>query len=564
MVSNHQEAEGFEDQGAIDVLRQSRVRLIGEVSHLIVNDEPVGQLAQSLAERLRVAFEADSCVVRELDGDELVLLGASGVPKERLAERMQTQAGLAKQMLQATKPVTVTNVYEDDRTAALARIKDEKHYAFRSFAGAPMLIRGKIVGLLGIYVVDREAVFDDESLEHLQILANQVATSVNNQRLYQRLQQQREQLAQMNQHLEAQVAQRTEYVLLLQKIGQAVYGANRFDEACQLAIDLMVERLGWSGGRYEPIDDAEAIQGKHLLEAVKQRQAKYIKERREFILPLTAKSVAGRNAEDIYGAIVFSGVDPTFGAQVDAFKRQATNEVLHSSDSDGMLTAGSENDVATQFAFLSQVIALLGRVRDRLQDLEQQSVLMRELNFRVRNSLSLTHAIINRSFIEGETPEDYRDALLTRVGSIKQIHELLGSNNWKGVSLRRMLEQILVPFMTDNVDSSRLEIIGDDFTLAAEPAFPLSLAIAELASNACKYGALSENQGYVRLNWQKVENQLIINWIESDGPAVVKPDKYGFGLNMIEQGIAYQASGETTLDFDESGLRCQMTIPLSD
>jgi two-component sensor histidine kinase len=91
------------------------------------------------------------------------------------------------------------------------------------------------------------------------------------------------------------------------------------------------------------------------------------------------------------------------------------------------------------------------------------------------------------------------------------------------------------------------------------------MAIHELATNAIRYGALSVPEGIVTITWRfdyiGGEKQLVVEWVEANGPAVEAPGKRGFGITMIERGLAHELSGEAHVDFDAKGVRAMLRAP---
>jgi two-component sensor histidine kinase len=93
------------------------------------------------------------------------------------------------------------------------------------------------------------------------------------------------------------------------------------------------------------------------------------------------------------------------------------------------------------------------------------------------------------------------------------------------------------------------------------------MAFHELATNAAKYGALSVAAGHVAVNWSaddpREPSQIEVIWRESGGPAVVAPQRRGFGSRFIERGLSREFDGEVELEFAPEGVCCRMRMPLS-
>ena len=89
-------------------------------------------------------------------------------------------------------------------------------------------------------------------------------------------------------------------------------------------------------------------------------------------------------------------------------------------------------------------------------------------------------------------------------------------------------------------------------------AFALSLALHELA----KYGALSRPEGHVSVEWAVRDGMLRLDWRESNGPPVSPPTQRGFGSRLLQEVVGRDLAGDTTLDYDRSGVRCSITAML--
>jgi two-component sensor histidine kinase len=89
----------------------------------------------------------------------------------------------------------------------------------------------------------------------------------------------------------------------------------------------------------------------------------------------------------------------------------------------------------------------------------------------------------------------------------------------------------------------------------------LGLVVHELATNAVKYGSLSAAKGHVSLTWAVNSTPLVIAWQESNGPAVKKPARQGFGTELIDREVRTALGGTVSLDYASAGLRAALTIP---
>jgi two-component sensor histidine kinase len=99
-------------------------------------------------------------------------------------------------------------------------------------------------------------------------------------------------------------------------------------------------------------------------------------------------------------------------------------------------------------------------------------------------------------------------------------------------------------------------------------ALALAMALQELATNAVKYGALSNATGQIQIGW-KIEHKdglprLHLDWTESGGPPVKAPKRRGFGTRLIERSLAQDLDGEVRIDFVPTGLVCKVDAPIAE
>jgi two-component sensor histidine kinase len=113
----------------------------------------------------------------------------------------------------------------------------------------------------------------------------------------------------------------------------------------------------------------------------------------------------------------------------------------------------------------------------------------------------------------------------------------------------------------------RIRLRGPRINLQPSAVLALGLAVHELATNAVKYGSLSVPDGRVHVMWAVTagtdEPALLVEWVESGGPPVRKPERQGFGTRLIQRGLAQQLGGEIKLDFAPAGIRCVITFPMT-
>ncbi len=173
------------DQKRIELYNR-RLKLINEITSSVVGELPFQIMIDTLVNKIKDTFEVDSCILRTLENDELIVLSSVGIHKKYLQKTISPHIGLAKEILSGLKPVTVTNI---NNIRQLKKIKNNHYnaYQFVSYAGAPLKIKNEILGLIGIYTTKQVKEFTKEDLEHLQIAANNIAVAIHNYQLFNEL-----------------------------------------------------------------------------------------------------------------------------------------------------------------------------------------------------------------------------------------------------------------------------------------------------------------------------------------------------------------------------------------
>ncbi len=192
------------------------------------------------------------------------------------------------------------------------------------------------------------------------------------------------------------------------------------------------------------------------------------------------------------------------------------------------------------------------------------NLLIEELNHRVKNTLAILQAIAVQTF-RGATKTE-REKFEGRLGALAEAHNLLSSEKWQGSELKDVLDRVLQPYLINSPD--RIRMLGPRVPLPPRVAVVLSMIVHEIATNAAKYGALSNDTGTVAVEWEILsENnnpQLRLIWRESGGPPVTAPVQRGFGSRLIERSARDQLGGEATVDFLPRGVVCTITCALAD
>jgi PAS domain S-box-containing protein len=207
-----------------------------------------------------------------------------------------------------------------------------------------------------------------------------------------------------------------------------------------------------------------------------------------------------------------------------------------------------------------RAVRMVGTAQDitgRKEREEKEDLLMREINHRAKNMLSVVDAIARQTATKN--PEDFVERFSERIQALSANQDLLIRNEWKGVEMEDLVRAQLAHFA--GLIGSRIVIHDPKLRLNAAAGQAIGLALHELATNAGKYGALSTDGGRVDICWGTDSDIFAISWTERDGPPVSVPTRRGFGTMVMETMVTRSLHGIVDLDFPSSGVTWRLTCP---
>ncbi|MFD1983635.1 HWE histidine kinase domain-containing protein [Mesorhizobium newzealandense] len=224
------------------------------------------------------------------------------------------------------------------------------------------------------------------------------------------------------------------------------------------------------------------------------------------------------------------------------------------------------NPVQDKSGAIVQYFASFVDLTKHKEEQAQFKMLIDELNHRVKNTLATVQSIVWQASRANSDPRAIREAVESRLFALARSHNLLTRENWHSAGLLDVLHDALEPFGVTDGRSERLVIAGENIRLSTKAALALGIAFNELATNAVKYGAFSNDKGSIQIDWTieptSVGRRLILSWQEKDGPPVTPPSRQGFGSRVIERGLTHELEGTVQLDYRPDGLICTMNIPV--
>ena len=273
-------------------------------------------------------------------------------------------------------------------------------------------------------------------------------------------------------------------------------------------------------------------------------------------VPIAIAEAPLRRSLQQWGAAAALALALTLAA---AWWLERTMERPLSAASDAASALGRGDPIAPLQSSIAEANGIVAALKHASAELssraDQQRVLMRELNHRVKNIISVVSALASRTLSEEHSLADARARLLQRLQSLARAHDLLIGANWGAAPLKALIAAELAPF------AKRAVVSGPEVFVEAEKVQTFAMMLHELATNAAKHGALSTEQGTVAVSWSvegsDTDQRFKLRWEEAGGPPVEPPTRKGFGTVLLQEALA---SDKITINasFEPQGLVYQL------
>jgi PAS domain S-box-containing protein len=283
-------------------------------------------------------------------------------------------------------------------------------------------------------------------------------------------------------------------------------------------------------------------------------------------------TITGRSREELMGGKLFRFTHPDdVDADRQAFQKQVAGELeFYSMEKRFRRPDGREIWIAVRSSPVRSADGSLLYFVRVVQDINEgkkaelrQKLLLDELNHRVKNTLATVQSLASQTSRSTMNPKDFSNAFEGRLIALSKAHDQLTLHHWENAELRELLTGSLAPYAA--ASPSRIVLRGEDLVLRPRAVLTLAMVVHELTTNAAKYGALSAPGGSVEVRWHPDEQGsrklLRLDWSESGGPEVKKPERRSFGSRLIEGSVKAELGGTAKLVYAPEGLRCEMLIP---
>lgn len=210
-----------------------------------------------------------------------------------------------------------------------------------------------------------------------------------------------------------------------------------------------------------------------------------------------------------------------------------------------------------------RLVSIITDITQQKVEKEHLVLLMGEASHRTKNLICVVRSIIRHSANDAVSVNDLENVLLDRIAGLAAAQDALLAAANKRADIRDLVGSQLAVFIDPN--SRQIVFDGPDLSFSPVVTRAVGMALHELATNSCKYGALSSAAGQIVINWTADYSQQAfhMSWQESGGPRVAAPTHRGFGQRVMVDLVETSTGGNVDLDFDPAGARWSLVAPLT-
>jgi two-component sensor histidine kinase len=235
-------------------------------------------------------------------------------------------------------------------------------------------------------------------------------------------------------------------------------------------------------------------------------------------------------------------------------------------DCAGHFDSGDAREITDLASFVGIALRIHRTEKSLHAALEEQELLTREMNHRLKNVFAVTEGLLRISARAAATKEELVKVMSGRIQALASAHALVrrsfsevGSAS-HATGLDAVIRAVMQPH--DQLDRARFTIVGPDMHCGDHALNGVALVFHELATNAAKYGALKTPQGHVEINWREEGGKVALFWTERGGPKLADgPSRTGFGTKLLQDTVTRQFGGTISQEWKPEGLALAITLP---
>jgi two-component sensor histidine kinase len=207
-------------------------------------------------------------------------------------------------------------------------------------------------------------------------------------------------------------------------------------------------------------------------------------------------------------------------------------------------------------------------ITDRRKAQEQHELLFREMDHRIRNLFAVAGSVVTLSERSADSPQELVSIIRDRLGALARAHALTlpkrldqSVQTEQSTTLQSLIRTILSPYEEANSTAPRIVINGPDVPVSASLATGLALLLHEFATNAAKYGSLSNATGHIDITCAEANDVFSLTWTERGGPRIERePPSQGFGSHLAKATVVGRLRGELAREWNPDGLTIRLSV----
>jgi two-component sensor histidine kinase len=528
--------------------KTAQLRAVGQISAALAAAWKLEDTLEAITRITSEVMGVDSCSIylQEEGGERLILKATTGLAREAIGKAwLGGGEGLTGWAVTHGRVVAIPDAINDPRFKLLPETREE---GLRSLMAVPLNVQGRVIGAMNVQTTERHE-FSEDEIELLSLIANLAAGALEKATLYDRMQQQIEELS------------------TLAEVSRTVTSPLYLDDMLSVVTEMAARVMGAKATALYLLDETSGnllLRATHNISAVEQQ------------------SDTLDVGQGIAGQVAARG-QPIFVANVQSEVQFMDHDLAEQEGWVSMLAvpltvrerivgvfscySGHYHKFNTKEMELFQTLANQTALAIENARLVINTAVVREMHHRVKNNLQ-TIAMLLR--LQMSAAHDLRaDEILpetiNRILSMAAVHETLSEGGLRVVDLKEVLKRVtrsIGETMLTTWQDITIEVEGDRLILPSREATSLALAAGELVQNALKHAFVGRNRGKILLDLQAGQDESRIT-VEDDGVgnAGEQNGSKGLGLQIVEALVVEDLKGHFELSALPAGTRAVLRFP---
>ena len=200
-------------------------------------------------------------------------------------------------------------------------------------------------------------------------------------------------------------------------------------------------------------------------------------------------------------------------------------------------------------------------------DAEERALLLRELDHRVRNNLSVIMGLLSmeRNRKPPRPPGEALVSLESRLRSFLLVHDALRRQNYRGVPAREISERLVQRLRNAWDPEHHVEIVhnGDLGSLNERQGFALALILNELITNGFRHGFPDGRTGTLTICMAQVDSNFSVEVADNGvgSGATARAGVVGSGRSIVEALVRDELGGTVSTASSPEGTSVHLSFP---